>query len=290
MAEAWTPFNWYRDVEYYDVVFDQTTREEVTFLEGIAARHGTDGRRVLEPGCGSGRLVAAMARRGWSVTGFDLEPTALEFARARLARSRSARAPSRRHGAVRLMVGRFDRFRVADESIDLAHCLYSTLLHATAPGEAERHLRLMADALSPGGLYVVGIHLTDYRRREPIRERADCRRGRLRVIYTLRHGVPDRARRLQPMRCRLAVRRDAAVRRSRPHPVRRLESTWSFRTYDERELGVLLASEPRLELVTTHDFHHDLDSRNEGRDATFDRVLILRKRRSRRSRVRVAAG
>jgi len=334
VAIRWQPFNWYHDVEYYDIVFDQTTDQEVAFMEGIAGRHGTSGRRVLEPGCGSGRLVAAMARRGWSVTGFDIEPRALEYARTRIlplehdmqrqrsraasragpgsrpgippetrpgARSgaRSAR-PMAELGSVRLCNARFDDFRVPAASFDLAHCLYSTLLHATAPGEAERHLRLVTDALRVGGLYVLGLHLTDYRRTEVIRERADCRRGSTRVIYTLRHGLPDRRLRIQPMRCRLTVRegasdrkrlggtsrhqRDTSISRTRngraksiSDSPRRLESNWNFRTYDDRELGTLLRSEPRLRLIATHDFHHDLQALNEGRDATFDRVLVLRR-------------
>jgi len=269
---SWQPFNWYRDVLYYDIVFSQTTRQEVEFLERMVSTHGTGGRRVLEPGCGSGRLVAAMGARGWTVHGFDIEPRALEFARARVQRLVDDR---RRRGQakVRLSLGRFDHFKARANSFDLAHCLYSTLLHATRPGEAEAHMVRMADALRIGGLYVLGIHLTDYRRREPIRERADCRRGSTRVIYTLRHDPPQRATRLQPMRCRLTVRS------ARSDGVQRLESTWNFRTYDERELRALLACEPRLRLVATHDFNHDPDALNEGRGATFDRVLVLRRER-----------
>lgn len=292
MTHAWQPFNWYRDVAYYDLIFDQTTQEEVAFLEGIVERHGhgapsgraalhQDGAqrqlgarpgragralpRVLEPGCGSGRLVAALAERGWSVTGFDIEPRALGFAKARV------KGTARRR--IALSLGRFDAFQAPRAHFDLAHCLYSTLLHATAPGEAERHLQRVCSALRVGGLYVIGLHLTEYDRTEPIRERADCRRRGLRVIYTLRHDLPDRATRLQPMRCRLSVRRAGS------QSVRRLESRWNFRTYDERELRQLLCSEPRFRLVATHDFHHDLHSLNEGRHATFDRVLILKRTR-----------
>lgn len=270
MESRWEPFDWYRDVSYYDIVFDQTTTEEVDFLEGLMARSGPSARRgvrsprrVLEPGCGSGRLVAAFARRGWSVFGYDLESRALDFARSRL--------PSR--ARVTLTVGRFDECAPPARDFDLAHCLYSTLLHATAPGEADRHLRLVCDALRVGGLYVIGLHLADYEQREIVRERADCRRGRTRVIYTLRHGLPDRHTRLQPIRCRLAIRRSGS------NTVRRLESNWHFRTYDERQLRSLLRSEPRFRLIATHDFHHDLGSLNEGPDATFDRVLVLRRER-----------
>jgi len=250
-------------VAYYDLVFDQTTDAEVVFLEGIAHRHGTPGKQVLEPGCGSGRLVHALTRRGWSVAGFDIEPKALAYAKARL--------PEAKRMSTELSIGRFDDFRARRGRFDLAHCLYSSLLHATEPGRAERHLQLVCEALRVGGIYALGLHLAEYDRTEPIRERSDCRREGLRVIYTLRHDLPDPVSRLQPMRCRLTVR-DAGSDR-----VRRLESRWNFRTYNERELRRLLRSEPRLRLVATHDFHHDLDRLNQGPSASIDRVLVLKR-------------
>ena len=143
MTHAWQPFNWYRDVAYYDLIFDQTTQEEVAFLEGIVERHGhgapsgraalhQDGAqrqlgarpgragralpRVLEPGCGSGRLVAALAERGWSVTGFDIEPRALGFAKARV------KGTARRR--IALSLGRFDAFQAPRAHFDLAPPCY----------------------------------------------------------------------------------------------------------------------------------------------------------------------
>jgi ubiquinone/menaquinone biosynthesis C-methylase UbiE len=37
--------------------------------------------RVLEPGCGNGKTLAAMSLRGWSVTGIDISPRAVHLAR-----------------------------------------------------------------------------------------------------------------------------------------------------------------------------------------------------------------
>ena len=61
---AFRPIDWYDTPLYYDIVFDDYTRPESEFLEKVLKLHGrTRGRRVLEPACGSGRLVAAMASR-----------------------------------------------------------------------------------------------------------------------------------------------------------------------------------------------------------------------------------
>jgi len=42
---------------------------------------------VLEPGCGSGRYLEALARRGLDVLGIDSSPVMVELARRRLAKS-----------------------------------------------------------------------------------------------------------------------------------------------------------------------------------------------------------
>jgi SAM-dependent methyltransferase len=49
--------------------------------EVLAAVHGTE--RVVDAGCGSGRLTVAIAARGAAVTGFDKSASALADARAR---------------------------------------------------------------------------------------------------------------------------------------------------------------------------------------------------------------
>ena len=47
-------------------------------------RMGRDCRTVLEPGCGAGRVLEALARRGLAVTGIDTSPAMVEIARHRL--------------------------------------------------------------------------------------------------------------------------------------------------------------------------------------------------------------
>ncbi|MDG1491198.1 MAG: class I SAM-dependent methyltransferase, partial [Planctomycetota bacterium] len=73
-ARRYEDFDWYEAPRYYDAIYDVDTDLEATFLEAAYKRHATPGRgrRVLEPACGSGRLLAAMAGRGWRVRGFDL--------------------------------------------------------------------------------------------------------------------------------------------------------------------------------------------------------------------------
>ncbi|MHC4949061.1 MAG: class I SAM-dependent methyltransferase, partial [Planctomycetota bacterium] len=150
---TWRPFDWYEhDPLYYDIVFDADTAKEAAFLEAVHARHGAGGRRMLEPACGSGRLVLAMAKAGYDVTGFDVSPAMLRFARRRLddagVRARVAR-------------GRMESFAFA-RPFDVAHCLVSTFRYLLDEASAAAHLACVADALRPGGVYVLGLHVCDY--------------------------------------------------------------------------------------------------------------------------------
>ena len=65
--------DWYDTPLYYDIIFDADTPKEGAFLDELHERFGRGGksRQMLEPACGSGRLVLEMARRGWKVSGFD---------------------------------------------------------------------------------------------------------------------------------------------------------------------------------------------------------------------------
>jgi SAM-dependent methyltransferase len=255
--------DWYETPRWYDLVFDADTEREADFLEEILEVHGeSPGRRVLEPACGSGRLVAELARRGWQVSGFDASDAMLEHARERLAAEGLA---------ARLTRGRLEEVRVRGR-FDLAHCLVSTFKYVLDEEGARAHLAGVARALRPGGLYVLGLHLTEYASSRMQCERWVVEEDGLRVVCTTRTWPADRRRRRERMRTRLTVTEGARVRRT--------ETNWEFRTYGPRQLRALLRSVPELELVAVHDFHYDLDLTREleGGRGVNDAVLVLRRR------------
>ena len=147
----YAPFDWYQTPIYYDIIFDSDTSKEADFLEAVTARHGkTSGRAVLEPACGSGRLMLALEARGWNTAGVDLSEGMLAFAKQRGVT-----------GSLKLAPMQNFKFR---QKFDLAHCLVSSFKYLLTEADAAAHLRGVADHLKVGGIYVLGLHLSEYDR------------------------------------------------------------------------------------------------------------------------------
>jgi len=254
--------DWYDEADAYDIVFDADTAKEAAFLDEVFAKYAPSRtRRLLEPACGSARLLAALAREGWKVTGFDASESMLRYGRRRL-REAGVRG--------RLFHGWMQDFDVPPGSFDGAFCLVSTFKYLLTEEDARRHLELIARALVPGGIYILGLHLTDYRDRGAGLERWVGTRGSRRVICTIAGCPPDTRARRERVYSRLRIL-------ERGREVRRFETHWTFRTYGAGQLRRLLKSVPELELAATFDF--DL---NAGKPARFggdrlDHVLVLRR-------------
>jgi SAM-dependent methyltransferase len=124
--------------DLYDTVFEWDIEEEADWL---VARLGDGCRTVLEPGCGSGRMFAALERRGLAVTGIDLSPAMVARARARGTKASVVLADM-----TDFDVGVFDG----------AICPINTLGHLTH-ADLAAHLRAMARALAPGARYLVQL-------------------------------------------------------------------------------------------------------------------------------------
>ncbi len=257
------PFDWYDDVRYYDIVFDVDTPREADFIEAVVDEHGrTRGRQVLEPACGSGRLVRTLAERGWRVTGFDLSDGSLAFARARL-KKLGLRAT--------LTKDRMETYDAGRPRFDVAHCLVSTFRLLDREDHARAHLRSVAAALKPGGVYILGVHLSDYSATKRARERWLGSRGGVHVTCNIQAWPPDRTTRTERTRSRLIIRPTRG-------PEGRLETTWNFRTYDLAQLRRTLRAVPAFEHVATYDFNHDIEQPIAFDGSQSDVVLILRRR------------
>ena len=261
MTPRFEPADWYDTPQYYDIVFGADTVAECNFLEAMQQRYGrSGGRQVLEPACGSGRLVEEMARRGYRVTGFDRNTRMLQYARGRLSRAGLTAT---------LRALELDDFNFRPR-FDTAHCLVSTFKYLRSERSARNHLRCVARALKTGGLYVLGFHLSQYGSQSKTRERWVATRGRTTVTCNTQFWPPVARRRTERVRTRLTVQENGEVSR--------LETNWVFRTYDAAQVRSLLRGVPDLEHVATFDFGYRADRPRKLDADRLDVVLILRRR------------
>ena len=136
------------DAELYDIAFDWDINNEADWLtERLAAAS------VLEPGCGSGRMLEALAVRGIEVVGLDSSQAMVELARRRLGATAQV---------VEADMTAFD----LDRTFHGAVSPINTLLHLT-PEQLAMHLDCMVRHLEPLSRYLVQVGLLSPDQGEP---------------------------------------------------------------------------------------------------------------------------
>jgi SAM-dependent methyltransferase len=116
------------------------------FVERHCPRPG----RLLDLGCGTGRLLVEFGRRGYPVLGVDLSQPMLRAAVAK-ATAAGVAADLVRANLVELSC-------LAPDSFECAACLFSTLGMVLGAGERHRVLGHVHRALRPGGRLVLHVH------------------------------------------------------------------------------------------------------------------------------------
>jgi SAM-dependent methyltransferase len=256
--------NLYDFPKYYDLLFGSDCQAELRFLSGCFRRHaGRPVRRVFEPACGTGRLLIRLAKAGYEVAGNDLNSKAVEFCNDRL----------ERHGFSRTVsVGDMADFRVR-RRFDAAYNMINSFRHLATEAQAEAHLRCVADALHPGGLYVLGLHLTPRKGPYTEEESWSARRGHLAVTSYMWTKHRDLRRRNEKLGLVFHIHT--------PTRSFRIEDEMDYRTYTAEQFQRLLRTEPRLEAAATYDFHYRLSRPTVVGPRTEDVVFVLRRVRSR---------
>jgi len=144
----------YRDrPDLYDLLHDELAHD-LDFYAGIADVTVPTGGAVLELGCGSGRVMAALLERGLRVAGLDGEEAMLARARDRLtpfgARARLTRGDMRRLEPPEPPELDADRF-------DLVLVAANTFMHLEDHRDQGECLRGIRARLSPGGTAVLDL-------------------------------------------------------------------------------------------------------------------------------------
>ncbi|HKS70338.1 MAG TPA: methyltransferase [Ktedonobacterales bacterium] len=144
---------------WYDVEHDPIT-EDVEAYASLIADHAADAAQVIEIGAGSGRVAAALAVAGHSVTA--VEPSAPM--RERFAR-RLAQLPERAARRITVVGGSAEAPGVAASAhFDVALLGQNMLAHLPAPSQRLGALRTARAILRPGGHLICDVDLLGPRR------------------------------------------------------------------------------------------------------------------------------
>jgi SAM-dependent methyltransferase len=223
----------YADPAVYDILQTPGTAAEVDLLQRLAARHGAPPGAWYEPACGTGRYLRVLRRRGVAVGGYDREPGMVTYAARRLGR----------------------RVRVADltdaappgvrpAGVAVAFSPVNTLRLLGSDREMLAHFAQVARLLVPGGLYLVGISLTDYDDALPEEDLWEAARGRCRVSQLVNYLPPGPGSRTEVVLSHLTI--------VRPRGVAHRDDRYDLRCYDRRQWRRLVGRSD-LRHVASHD-------------------------------------
>jgi SAM-dependent methyltransferase len=252
--------DWYQYPQYFDLAFRDETRLEADFFEAAFAKYAAGKvRNIFEPGCGGGRLVVEMARRGYHVTALDLSAPAVKYVNRRLVR-----------GGLEadVFVGDMRQFTLA-APVDAAFNTFNTFRHLLTEQDARQHLQCVAKHVRPGGIYILGLHLLPADVDLESCERWTARHGQLKLNCTLRVVAADRRKRIERLRVSLRARS--------PRQELRVRHEFEFRMYTAAQLRRLLRSVSQWDIAAVFDFWYDIDDPLRLDDWITDTVLVLKR-------------
>lgn len=247
---------------FWDLAFSEDTTLEADFIEAAAKKYCNFSLlHLYEPGCGGGRLVAELAKRGLSVTGIDQSSQAIEFAKNVVLEDELKAS---------LQVGDM-RDKLQGQTFDLAYCLVNTFRHLVSEADAVRHLENIAEMLRPGGLYIIGMHLLPPDADEEDEEEWSVESENVSVSMQLVAAGCDRATRLEnlefTMTAQVAEQETPIVHRS----------SYQMRTYEAKHMKSLLSKVPAFQLLDVYDFWYDIEDPLTLSDELGDTVFVLQK-------------
>jgi SAM-dependent methyltransferase len=252
--------NWYDYPQYYDIAFQAYTQYEADFIEAACRKYCPfAARRLLEPACGSGRLITELTTRGYELIGFDISQRGLRYLRRRLARFRLY---------AEVFEAEMSDFQIGQPA-DAAYCVINTFRYLLTEQAARGHLECLACSLRPGGIYILGLHLL------PLgghKEDSDCwtqRRSKTEVTVTARLLRTDRRRRIEDVQLFLVARSGSKELR--------LQHAFQLRTYTAKQFRRLLNSVPSLELCDVYDFQYNIAQPFAPNNEMAYSVFVLRR-------------
>ncbi len=257
------PSEVYGNPKYYDLGFSWDPSKELEFLEACFKHYGFSySRRVLELGCGTGRLLIGLARRGYEAVGIDNNHRMVEFALARAGQLGLD---------VQVLEADMKSFKL-DRSVDAAFCAIGTFRYLLTEEAALSHLRCVGRCMMPGGIYVIDLNfvgpIESYPQSGSEEWSVEGENASVKVTHTI-VGVPDLSKRLALERLTLAVTEKGLTRE--------FQDEEPMRTYTKDQFETLIESSGLFEIIAWHSPDFDIQTRVEPGSKTKRVIAVLRR-------------
>ena len=135
---------------YYDIAFSYDITGELNFFTAcFEAYADIEVSRVLEPACGSGRLLLPLAERGYHVLGYDISEEMVAYTRDKIEQVGL-------NGHAEVVLGDMRTLK-CKETFDAALNLLNTIGYLLSDADILRHFKAIAYSLRHGGIYIVEL-------------------------------------------------------------------------------------------------------------------------------------
>ncbi len=219
-----------------------------------------DVQNVFEPACGTGRLLFRLAKRGYHIDGLDINQNAVDYCNRRL----------KKHGIKeQVVVGDMCDFSL-DQPADAAFNTINSFRHLETEKQSLAHLKCMLKAIRPGGLYILGIHLTPANQPDALSESWSARQGHLAVNTRMWLIESNQKQRYETFRLCFDI--------YKPSGSQTIQNDIRFRTYTRSQILNLIGKVKQFEIVGIYDFAYEPNEQIDLNDNTEDVIFVLRKK------------
>lgn len=254
----------YDQPQYYHLSYSHGMGEEIRFIRDLLEKHPVPPAvKILEPACGTGRVLLPLLEAGYRCTGFDNNNNAIRYLQKRLQRQ-GLRA--------RLRNADMAKFSIAGGPFDGAVCTVDTFRHLLTEEAAISHLHCVARHLRRGGIYLLALHLLPRGGYSNQVSRWRVRRGQLDLHTTITVLDVNRRKREETLSIVYNVQKE--------HSRKKFRYVYRLRTYTLQQFNALINKVPAFKIAAVYAYYaFDADTPIRLDRGSEDVLLVLSKGR-----------
>ena len=246
---------------YYHLSYSHGMGEEIRFIRSLLEKHLVPPpAKILEPACGTGRVLLPLLEAGYRGSGFDNNGNAIRYLKQRLQRKRSR---------ARVFNADLADFVIPGGPFDAAVCTVDTFRHLLTEADAVNHLRCVARHLRKDGIYLLALHLLPRNGYSSQISRWRDRQGKLDLHTTITVLDVNRRQRTETLSIVYNVQTE--------HSRKKFRYVYRLRTYSLRQFNALMNKVPAFEIAAAYTYYaFDAGAPLQPDTGTEDVLLVLR--------------